>query len=74
MTVYTDGLYLHNGLVDAKARARLWFRREDACNKAIKLPEGLPQFNNTGKVLAILCTIMIAPKDEPLKILSDSKN
>ncbi|KAF9030590.1 hypothetical protein BDZ89DRAFT_1243555, partial [Hymenopellis radicata] len=51
-TVYTDGGCLNNGDENAKASAGIWFGPGDGRNKAIRLPEHIPQTNQAGETLA----------------------
>ncbi|KAJ3991728.1 hypothetical protein F5050DRAFT_1580906, partial [Lentinula boryana] len=51
--VYTDGSCQHNGSDEARAGAGVYYREGDALNKAIRIPEYLPQTNQTGEIISI---------------------
>lgn len=72
-TIYTDGSYIGNGMVQAIAGAELWYRYKDQRNEALRLSAYLNQTNNTGEALAILRVVQKAPSEDFLKITSNSK-
>ncbi|KAG6879310.1 hypothetical protein C0992_003637 [Termitomyces sp. T32_za158] len=71
--IYTDGSCFGNGTIGAKAGAGVWFGHEDPRNRAMRLPETIPQTNNTGEAMAMLVATKIAPLNQSIKIMSDSQ-
>ncbi|KAJ3773360.1 hypothetical protein FB446DRAFT_837179, partial [Lentinula raphanica] len=52
--VYTDGSCINNGNEDARAGAGIFCPSNEDLNRAIRLPEGIPQTNQSGKILSIM--------------------
>lgn len=72
VTIYTDGSCIHNGDANAQAGSGIWFGQDDERNKSIRVPETMPQTNQTGEVLAIWYAASTTPLSAPLHIKSDS--
>lgn len=64
---------MNNGSTNVVTRAGIWFGENNVRNKALRLPEGLQQSNNSREAVAILRAARITPPDEPLIIKSNSK-
>ncbi|KAF6755873.1 ribonuclease H-like protein [Ephemerocybe angulata] len=73
ITVYTDGSGLHPGYEEARAGAGVWFGKDDERNRSIRVPEDLPQTNNSAEALAVLVAVKAVPSRSDLTIHTDSK-
>jgi ribonuclease HI len=73
IVVYTDGSCVNNGDLDAKAGAGVWFGRDNPRNLKSRVPEHIPQSNNSGEALAILLAIKNIPEDKDIIIRTDSQ-
>ncbi|KAJ3766748.1 hypothetical protein FB446DRAFT_617746, partial [Lentinula raphanica] len=51
--VYTDGSCQHNGSDEARVGAGVYYKDGDALNKSLRIPEHLPQTNQTGEIISI---------------------
>ncbi|KAF8981806.1 hypothetical protein BDQ17DRAFT_1438210 [Cyathus striatus] len=51
---YTDGSCLNNGDLNAKAGAGVWQNHNNPENEAIRVPNKLPQTNNSGEAVGVL--------------------
>ncbi|KAJ3729801.1 hypothetical protein C8R42DRAFT_569465, partial [Lentinula raphanica] len=51
--IYTDGSCLNNGTDNAKAGAGVFCPTNEELNAAIRLPETVPQMNQSGEILSI---------------------
>ena len=76
--VYTDGGCTHNGQKNAKASYAFYFPNHREHSHAFRVPEGQPQTNNRGELLAILEAIKKAEAVFPaleidLQIFTDSE-
>ena len=72
LVVYTDGSCVSNGMAEARAGSGVWYRTDDPRNVAIRVP-GTRQSNQIGELLAVLHTIKSTPRNQPLRICSDSR-
>ncbi|KIY62318.1 hypothetical protein CYLTODRAFT_474827 [Cylindrobasidium torrendii FP15055 ss-10] len=61
VTVYTDGSCLKNGDDKVKAGAAAWFEDDETLNRAVRLPNRIPQNNNTAKMVGARIAIETAP-------------
>ena len=71
-TVYTDGACINNGDEDATAGYGVWYGENDQRNVSERVPLRT-QSNQTGELMAILHTVSHHPKDEDIRILTDSR-
>jgi ribonuclease HI len=71
-TVYTDGACTNNGKANAKCGSGIWFGPNHNKNKAFRVP-GEAQSNQVGELVAIIVAIEDVPKNQPLKIITDSR-
>ncbi|KAJ3766253.1 hypothetical protein FB446DRAFT_654082, partial [Lentinula raphanica] len=53
MDIYTDGSCINNGNDDAKAGAGIFCPQDETINRAIRLPETIPQTNQSGEIVSI---------------------
>ncbi|KAF8993829.1 hypothetical protein BDQ17DRAFT_1252420, partial [Cyathus striatus] len=70
---YTDGLCMNNGNLDVRAGAGLWNPHQEQENKAIRVPKYLPQSNNSGEAIGILCSLQKMPSTMDMESRSDSQ-
>ncbi|KAF6760766.1 ribonuclease H-like domain-containing protein, partial [Ephemerocybe angulata] len=70
---YTDGSCTNAGYEEAKAGAGIWYGKDDARNKAIRVPSSLPQTNNSAEAAAVLIALQAARSRDTLIIRTDSK-
>ncbi|KAJ3714409.1 hypothetical protein C8R42DRAFT_632817, partial [Lentinula raphanica] len=71
--VYTDGSCINNGNEDARAGAGIFCPSNEDLNWAIRLPEGIPQTNQSGEILSIMEAAKTVQINSNLRIFSDSK-
>ncbi|KAF6765699.1 hypothetical protein DFP72DRAFT_798461 [Ephemerocybe angulata] len=71
--VYTDGACDRNGDLDAEAGAGVHFQGRPEKDVSTRVPERLPQTNNTGEALAILLAVQQTPENEDLIVRTDSQ-
>ncbi|KAJ3832003.1 hypothetical protein F5878DRAFT_548785, partial [Lentinula raphanica] len=50
---YTDGSCQHNGSDDATAGAGIFYGEGNILNKSIRIPQNLPQTNQTGEIVSV---------------------
>ncbi|TEB22303.1 RnaseH-domain-containing protein, partial [Coprinellus micaceus] len=55
--VWTDGSCHNNGMANAACGSGLWYGEDNVENKALKIPDSLPQSNNVGEITAALVAI-----------------
>lgn len=73
ITVHTDGSCLHSGQQNATAGSGIWYGPDDPRNTALRVPNDLPQTNQTAELLAVWHAVKEAPLMSPLHIKSDSR-
>ena len=72
VNVYTDGACMNNGKLNARCGSGVWIGPNRENNKAIWVPRDR-QSNQVGKIAAIIVALESTPRNQPLKITSDSK-
>ena len=72
VNVYTDGACLNNGKQDAQSGSGIWFGPNHENNRALRNP-GKSQSNQVGEIAAVIAAIEMTPRNQPLKIFTDSK-
>jgi ribonuclease HI/exonuclease III len=72
VSIYTDGACLNNGKQNARCGSGIWLEPNHVNNKAMRVP-GSQQSNQVGELAAVLAAIEMTPKNQPLKIITDSK-
>ena len=72
VNVYTDGACMNNGKQNARCGSGVWMGPNHENNKAIRVP-GDRQSNQVGEIGAIIIALESTPRNQPLKIISDSK-
>ncbi|KAJ3976609.1 hypothetical protein EV361DRAFT_789870, partial [Lentinula raphanica] len=70
-TVYTDGSCQHNGSDNARTSAGIYYGDGHELNKALRIPENLPQTNQTGEILSVKTAAADVDPDYSLTIYSD---
>ncbi|KAJ3748252.1 ribonuclease H-like domain-containing protein, partial [Lentinula raphanica] len=70
---YTDGSCQHNGSDEAKAGAGIYYGEDNILNKSIRIPDNLPQTNQTGEIISTKVAATDVDPGHSLTILSDSK-
>lgn len=73
ITVYTDGSCKRDKDGHAAAGAGVWFEENDVRNRAIRLPQTIPQMNNADKAVEILEAVKATPENKNVLIKSDSQ-
>lgn len=71
--VATDGSCLKNGEASAQAGAGIFFNEDDPRNMSLRLPESLPQTNQTGETVATLMATRSVPRNKKMIQETDSK-
>ena len=72
VSVYTDGACLNNRKENAQSGSGIWLGPGHENNKALQNP-GNAQSNQVAEMIAVLTTIEMTPKNQPLKIITDSR-
>ena len=72
VSIYTDGACLNNGKEDARSGSGVWLGPDHENNRALRTP-GSSQSNQVAEMIAVIAAVEIAPKNQPLKIVTDSK-
>ena len=72
VSIYTDGACLNNGKENAQSGSGIWLGPGHESNKALRNP-GNAQSNQVAKMIAVLTAIEMTPKNQPLKIITDSR-
>ncbi|KAF5314570.1 hypothetical protein D9611_007204 [Ephemerocybe angulata] len=73
INIYTDGSGMNPGYEEARAGVGVWFGPEDERNYSGRVPENLPQTNNSAEALAVLVALQKVPGKENVVIHTDSK-
>jgi hypothetical protein len=68
----TDGSCMNSGHLNAAAGAGIFYKRDNARNKAIRIPRNIEQSNQTAELIAIRKLIRNTPNECELTIESDS--
>ncbi|KAJ3743618.1 hypothetical protein DFH05DRAFT_1373762, partial [Lentinula detonsa] len=71
--IYTDGSCTNNGNDNAKAGAGIFCPSNEDLNRAIRLPNEIPQTNQSGEIISIKEAAEGVQPNANLLILSDSK-
>ncbi|KAF5376341.1 hypothetical protein D9757_008664 [Collybiopsis confluens] len=72
-TLFTDGSCINNGRENAAAGAGIYCPSDPNLNRAIRIPPGMAQTNQTGEIIGIKEAVELAGPQTDLIIMSDSK-
>jgi ribonuclease HI/exonuclease III len=72
ISVYTDGACLNNGMENAQCGSGIWIGPNHEQNRSLRVP-GKQQSNQVGEVAAVIAALEAVPRNQPLKIVTDSK-